>query len=477
MAGGLVDRLRIASQGVLRSFPRRPLSYWLAATVILAATTWAMPFIDSHLNLQAEHDWLFQQLTKSAANPTVASQVRLVVIKDDEFWLGDLHHRRPTDRRYLARIIRALRTAGASVIALDFDLRTPIPSPTVEPGAYGAVDTYDAYRAETDELVRAIDEVAQDRKIVLAKTISGPDNGPFKLQSDAYQPYGICTKLADDGRWQNPGTPAFPLLGNAQHNISCGYIALMDDARRIPPSAKIVGQVARLDSFAVALARARDRRTVPDLTERPYFGAYIEGDEVNDPNVTVSAHDLLVDPAKQGDVLSGWPVVVGAGWHQDNFGGGVLVDTHPTPIGAASGALIHQNLADALLSRRAFTGLDTAWQTALEVLTGVAAAVLFAVFSTLWKKLAAIAAAMFILLAVQWLILSLFAFFFDAFVPVFALGLHALFDRLVGEANEEQDGVLERLVGSGRRARFWRVAGGATHDTPPAPPAGQRETD
>ena len=57
----------------------------------------------------------------------------LVLIGDDEFWLGELSGRRPVKRSYLAIIVRALdsESVNASVIALDFDLRLPKPNATV----------------------------------------------------------------------------------------------------------------------------------------------------------------------------------------------------------------------------------------------------------------------------------------------------------------------------------------------------------
>src|SRR5208282_970912 len=196
-------------------------------------------------------------------NPTSARNVKVVIIRDDEYWDGDLHHRVPTDRAYLARLLRALDTADASVIALDFDERLPHTGAPGTLGDYGEIDSYKPYRDETDELVRAIGEIAERRKIVLSKTIDGPTDGPFRLGGDIFQPYGICTKLIGDGQWLNPGTPQFKLSPVAQKNISCGYIRLMDDRRRVPPPAKITGQSGVLDAFPLAIVRARAPDAVP----------------------------------------------------------------------------------------------------------------------------------------------------------------------------------------------------------------------
>ena len=107
----------------------------------------------------------------------------------------------------------------------------------------------------------------------------------------------------------------------------------------------------------------------------------LEGDVVNNPHITMLAKKLLADPMLAHDVLHGLPVVVGAGWHRYGFASGPIVDLHPTPIGEVSGALIHMNLAEAILSGRSYPGLSGSGLMAMEVLTGVAAAVLFAGFS------------------------------------------------------------------------------------------------
>lgn len=462
------------SERLSRWLNRRNLRYGLTALLILALTVWATPWVDAHLNLEQERNWLFQHLTITPTNPRTAGKAaRLVIIKDDEFWLGDLHHRIPTDRRYLARVVRALDAADASVIALDFDLRTPTPAAAAPVGDFAAVDTYDAYRLETNKLIEAIDDVAQRRKVVLAKTIAGPDNGPFRLQSDAYEPYGICIDLIGDGAWRNPGAPGYPLLGAAPTNISCGYIALMDDARRVPPPAHIVGQSAKLNSFAMAIARARDPANAPRLDARPYYGPYIEGDLVNDPHVTVSAHDLLNDPTKARAVLQGWPVIVGAGWRQRGVNSGPFTDVHPTPIGEVSGALIHENLAEALLTNRIYPGLNDTSLKLIELLAGGLAAVLFAAITTLWKKVCAVVVAMAAMFALQWLALQLFGAFVDAYVAVFALGLHALFDRMVGEHGDHSASSHESFAGRLRHGRMPAKAGGSAH----APLSGPRASE
>jgi CHASE2 domain-containing sensor protein len=428
----VIARLRRLGSGLAGKIPRRAARYWLTALAVFVTALWTAPFIDGRLELTRERSWLFQQLSHATTNPTQPRNVKLLLIGDDEFWDGALHHRTPIDKSYVAQLVRRLDEAEASVIALDFDVRLASPGRAVPPGDYVAVDSYEPYRIETDALIRAIDDVAQRRKIVLSKTILGPTGGPFTLGADICQPYGICVHLGADGQWVNPGTPEFPLTQVAQRNLSCGYIALMPDKRQVPPPAQVEGEARRLDSFPLAIVRARDPAAAPAFASRPYYASYISEDLAMNPRITVSAHDLLADQLKARSVLQGWPVIVGEAWHQRAKGSGGLVDVHETPIGPVVGALVHENMAEAMLSNRIYPGLNGHGLLFMEALVGVLAALVFAAFTALWMRVLVVVASMALLFFIQWLTLQLFGVFFDAFIPVLGLGLHAIIDRMIG---------------------------------------------
>lgn len=414
-----------------RRVRQRGLGYWVTSAAILLITIWAQPFIDSRLNLADVRNYMFRTLSSSSTNPAIPRHVKLVLIEDDEFWDGALHHRNPTDRAYLARLLRAVDAADASVVALDFDLRLPHPSRDTRPGDYAAVDSFAAYREETDELVRAIGEIAQRRIVVLSKSMRGPIDGPFDLQDDAYQAYGLCTAPRPDGEWFNPGTREFPLSNIARHNIRCGYIALMTDKRRVPPPARLNGLPVRIDSFALAIVRARDPAAATQVENGPYYASYISEGAIRNPRVTISAGEVLRDPARARAVLQGWPAIIGAGWHLRAKGEGELVDLHSTPIGSVHGALVHENLAEAVLSNRTYPSLPDGMVTFLELLIGGIAALLFGMIRWFWFTVLAFAIAMVLLFFIQWLSLQIFGTFVDLFAPVTGLGVHALADRLL----------------------------------------------
>jgi hypothetical protein len=158
--------------------------------------------------------------------------------------------------------------------------------------------------------------------------------------------------------------------------------------------------------------------------------------QMSNPRVAVSAHDVLADTDGARALVQGWPVIIGAAWNLKAKGSGLLVDLHDSPIGPVIGVMIHENLAEAMLSRRVFPSPDEGTLHILEIMVGAGAAIFFALFQPLWARLAAVAGAMAALFFAQWLTLQLFGGFFDAFIPVFGLGLHALADRLVGEHHQ-----------------------------------------
>ncbi len=386
----------------------RSLRYWATALAVLVLVTWTQPFVMDHLNFAGERNWLFNHLVQSQTNPSYgAENVKVVLIGDDAFWTGDLHHRSPMDRHYLARLVRAADQAGASVIGLDVLLYTPTPAVPVKVGDYAAVDDVPDYRDETDDLIRSIDQVAQRTPVVLTKSIAGA-NGAYRLQSDVYEPYGLCTALIADGNWANPGTGSFQLTEAAKRNIACGYAALMADARRIPPPIAVAGQHGKLDAFAAAIVRLRRPQDVPaNLGGVEYFGQYVGRDVSADPTTTISSQKLLTDSDAATRVLRGWPGIIGENWHAFGKGAGPLVDLHATPIGMISGTLIHANLAEALLSHHAYPGLGAGTLRLLEFMVGVTAAISLASLSSLRMKAVALVGATILLFTLQWLALPI----------------------------------------------------------------------
>ena len=415
-------------------WPQRTLRYWLCSFSILVGAMAIQPYLETRLNLNDLRNWLFQALTESPTNPSLPRFAKLILMDDRDYWQGPLAHRSPTNRRYLAKLIRAADAADASAIALDIDMRLADPKAAAVLGHYSVIES--EYRAETEDLIRSIGDVSQRRPLVLSRGLRGPIGGPFDLRADVFQVYGICSTLRSDGHWENSGTAEFPLNAQSRQNLSCGYISLMPDKRQIPPPASIVGLSGKLDAFPLALVRAHDSEALARLPSGKLYASYIPEAAARNPKFALSATSLLKNPAAAKSLLQGWPVIIGASWHAQTFGEGPLVDSHDTPIGTVSGVLIHENIAEAVDSKRVYRSLPAWGMTAIDFIVGLGCAAAFALTSSWWRALLALVGVGIVLFCAQWLALQLVGAFIEVFLPVLGLGIHAIADRVLYADNQ-----------------------------------------
>jgi CHASE2 domain-containing sensor protein len=396
--------------------------YWVSAALVLIFSYLATPYIYDYLHLADHRARLFQYSTDKP-RPLEPRFVKVILIGDDEYWKGYPAGRRPIKRDYLARLVNALDAANAQVIALDFDVRLPDP-------AVAAVSV--EYKAETDKLIRAILHAADDGKnIVLPRTIRFDAQGRYALDPDIYQPYGICTGFDKTGAWQNPGTSDFPIGDPAKKNIACGYIALYDDVLALPGRLRLADG-SELDSFALAVAKAKNADAAAGIGDNASYVNYIAPERMQALHAIFSAHDLLNDPLVENKRNFGaQAVIVGAGWSSFADHRGYPVDLHHTPVGSIAGALLHDNFAEAVLDSRVFPALPNWLVWGLEGAFGVFAAIVFAPYVGFLATLLSFIGLTAALIAVQWFMIHMFGVFFDAFIPLIGLALHSLYDAVI----------------------------------------------
>jgi CHASE2 domain-containing sensor protein len=419
-------------------FSIKGLRYWLTAALILLASVLLTSWIPNIVDFSPIKYALFQKLTQFAPRSTKPRYTRLIYI-DDDVHRKELGDRIPLRRDYLARIVQALDADDVRLIALDFRLPTVDPAKPTNPGDLAAIG---AYRTETDVLMREIARVAQNRKIVL----------PFMLYVDekngtvpvAYrviqQVYGMCVAPLKDGGWSNPGEPqqGFPLSGDAKTNISCGYINLPGDLRQVPPPTAVRDGIP-IDSLSLAIARAIDPEDAAEIdmanrANRTLFASYFSQDRLIPGATVITSKQLLgADQPAMKKLLAHQAVIVGGHWETGLPGSGEFVDMILTPAGKISGALVHQNFAEAILDDRLYSPLAN-WF--LEILFALGSAFVFAAFSNIWTKLGIICAAVAALLLYEWAVFFLFGIFIDAFLPVLGLGLHSIVERLFEPRHE-----------------------------------------
>jgi CHASE2 domain-containing sensor protein len=438
----------VAADRFLKRLKRTGWRHWAVVALVLVIIVPMTPGLDRLFGLDQVQCWIFQRLGEIAPRPLEPRYIRLVMIGDDEYYGDALRHRKPIRRDYLARIVDALAETNAAVIALDFDLRVPDPARGATPGDYAALKG--DYQAEVELLVRAVARAAETHMVVLPKRIDQGPDGTYHLSPDVYSPYGICTRLTADGRWYNPGTPEFPLSAQAKANISCGYIALPRDRCQVGPCLD-VGHEGKIDSFALAVARAWNPSAAQDVGETPYFGTYLRETVLDDPRVTISASALLArDPAALA-VVRFKPVIVGARWHRDAAGTGEYIDLHWTPIGRVNGTMIHEGYAEAILDGRLYALVPHWMRHAFEILYALLLAAVLAAYTATRTRWAIFAGFVLALPIAQWLLIQLAGVDFQALPALIGLFLHSLFEQPVDAAVDRGVQAWRRLVrGAGR---------------------------
>jgi len=122
-------------------------------------------------------------------------------------------------------------------------------------------------------------------------------------------------------------------------------------------------------------------------------------------------------------------------------GRGPGIDLHPTPLGMMPGDLLHANFAEAILDDRSAAAAPNWLVRILELIFSFSAALFLAFAASFWGKVRALFWLFVALLVVQWVTLHTLAMFFDTFLPLLGLGLHALYERILGmhEASSDKE--------------------------------------
>lgn len=382
--------------GTLRD---RSALYWFTAAASILIGMIIADILDENQTWLKTRYWIYQRLANCSPQQPDPDRTALVLIGDNEYWKGPLARRIPIRRDYLAQIVRKLDSCDPSVIALDFDLRSPMPDGT-------KIDNSE-YEDETKLFISAILDASKHRAVILPATLGVNAKGYFFAESAVYGTLPLV-----DGRLQR------------------GYIQFVDDIRKIPLAQRVEGG-EKLDSFAEAVVRAaRKSRRVKELDKSNglAFGSFMEAERFT----TIPAGDLISPKNDQAcELIRHNIAIVGAAWHQFTFHTGALIDLHPTPVGLLSGVFVHANYVEALLGSR----IRTPVRKALAELLDFTFAVILALLLAVRTERLVIKTALILALCVGVMLASYFAWqnlglFFEAFFPTVFLLAHALGDYL-----------------------------------------------
>jgi CHASE2 domain-containing sensor protein len=370
--------------------------YWIRAAVIIGLGVWAgerLSESDLWLNKRRQ---TYRWLHSLNPRPTHPRWVRIILIEDDEYWLGELGGRKPIHRDYLAKLIRATANADPELIAIDFDLRSPSPD--------GNPREHPAYQEETTKFCDAVRETARRCPIIVPKTLA-LRNGSYTTDSDIYDGYDF---------------------GNAR--VLKGYIGLPNDERLVPAVPLPLNGGGTLDSFARAIVRARSPEILKQEEDSKLALPYADFIDLQS-FTTVSAHDVLLGDQASLDKLAHKPVIIGAHWHSRAANRGALIDLHGSPNGDMSGVALHANYVEAMLDSRVHWGWNPLAVHLVEGMGAMLVALIFALNIGPIVKASAVCGMCLFLVGLSIFSLLVLGLVFDFFVPVISALGHGFVER------------------------------------------------
>jgi CHASE2 domain-containing sensor protein len=405
---GAVTSAYKRAKGRGRGYWRKQLVHWGGVAILIAAGIWVGRLMEHH------HIWLRERYSVTQGLHDFARWISgkeardkhstVVLIGDEEFWGPELAGRNPVSREYLSRLVQSLGRFEPRVIALDFYLSSPRPD--------GSVVIFPNYETETRKLFEAVGEVGSHRPVILLRSVGFRD-GYYVYESDTYNENTFAGK-----------------------KVSSGHVYFENDYRLIPMSL-VLRDGTQVNSFSEAIVGAYDMSGMAlDFDEGDdeslTYGEYLRPDKINKYSATQVMH---AEPSSKefteiADKVGGKVVIVGGSWHQRAFGRGPMVDQHSTPVGEIPGVYMHANYVEALLDTRYYRPLPEKVLIALEVLLGLATAIIIArEFWWVWRVAVVVALIVLVMLSAV-VSLQILGSFFDFFIPVITVIGHALYEQV-----------------------------------------------
>jgi CHASE2 domain-containing sensor protein len=98
------------------------------------------------------------------------------------------------------------------------------------------------------------------------------------------------------------------------------------------------------------------------------------------------------------------------------------------------GLELHANFAEAFLDDRVFSAVSQHLLDISEVIFGVFAALAFAIIRSFWGKALGLGVLMLAMFSISAIALRELGVFFDAFLPLVGLGIHAFYESYAGSS-------------------------------------------
>jgi CHASE2 domain-containing sensor protein len=365
---------------------------------------------DVNLHLQLR---FYNLLTRGRPIGLRNDYVTLVYIDDDTHW-DLLGGSLPTNRAFLAKLVRNLSEPAtrALVIGLDIQLLAPRDFPT------GTDDVSRA--ADNAELLKAIQNAtAQGVPVILGGAFIERSGGSTRLADLFTEAQLIQPSKYDCDRVRCPAV---------------GYVNGPEDKRLIPLTRRLRTEsttAAPMDSFALATAKAVSGPEEANSTSSglvfqtgTVFGSFLPEKEFRDVSA-LNVEQMDPDALRMCEKRV---VLIGAHWH-DLQGYGELVDNHLSPAGEMSGLAFHANYVESLLEHQ-FAQEPPLWVGILiDLIVGL---VIYASFelATGWRGIVVLSLAFFMPILGAYFFLVTANLYLDFFLPIELYFVHLLYEAV-----------------------------------------------
>jgi CHASE2 domain-containing sensor protein len=394
---------------IIHPFTRKGWGHWLRFALLLTAAGYAGHLLSKNPMLTHFRYWIYhRQLMMRDRSQLYPKRTALVLLNDDDYWGDSFQSRTPLKRSQLADLLEKLLAAGVNTVALDVDLRSPLPE---KPGF-----EFPDYKAEDAQLIAAIRHMcAAGRHVVLSSSVSFGDKGYEEIPS---------------------------IYASSLKELPCvkpGYIQLPFDMRRMPGALELAGG-GHLDSMSLAVTGIADP-TAHDLAagkagEGFRFSEYLTEADFSPPNgpqfIFNGQQVKTTEIEKLRDQLADKLVFVGAKWHANAYGVGPFVDVHNSPGGMEPGVMLHANYVEAMLDRTGtFAPVSDSAAELLEIgLALVLAMIGVLEIHTAWKWAAFVIGIILSILFTYTLLQNL-GLFLDFLIPMLMIIVHAIAEEAI----------------------------------------------
>jgi CHASE2 domain-containing sensor protein len=382
--------------------------HWITFLGLLFLSMWGGALLDERAAALRMRYGLFQTMTDLSPFVVRGTHSVLVII-DDEGFYGQNRGQSPMSPQFLTLIVRRLASLEAAVIAIDLDMRRP--------------DAENAETGKTEDLgefVAAINDISRSRFVVLPLSLN-------RFGTIEPSVLGDLTEQAGVG------------------SVRLGLINLPQDLRYVPLRIKDDRQNRIVDSFALAIARAKlaggPKNALPDLeaidrAERPPMAGFVHPESL----VKITTEELLnkdLDESVRRKV-QGRAAIIGGDWNDRSRDSGIPIDPERTPVGDQPGVFVHASHAETLMAGRIYKLAPSRWLSALKFSPLVVLGLIVATAKRTRTKILSIVAVVLFYLIAAYLLLTNIGVAADAALPLALITIHPLFDWLVTRRSKEK---------------------------------------